>query len=471
MPEMSDAAPSPAAPFLGTPTEEIRHFLTEHPGTKTVEAFIFDLCGLAMGKRYPVEDLAKLYEDGLQMCAAACLLDVTGNSADPLGHGFSDGDPDADAVAIPGTLAPVPWARRPTAQVMLRLVRADEARTPVWFEPRETLRRVTADFQEALGLTPVVAVELEFFLTDLAREEEGGGPIPPTSTVTGRPHRANQVYGMLKLEEFDPILAAIEDACAAQGVPATAASAEYAPGQFELNLRHVADPVLAADHACLLRRIVKSVARKMGYDATFMSKPYPKQSGSGLHIHLSLADGGGINRFDETVDPEETALRQAVAGLQATMGEAMALFAPNVNAYRRFAPDQFVPVTTDWGYDNRSVAFRVPSGRGAARRIEHRVAGADANPYLVMAAVLAGVRHGIENGLTPSSEAATGNAGAEMDEGLPFRLWRALDALEGADILPRYMGGDFLKAYHAVKAAEFEDFMSEPSPREYDWYL
>ena len=275
---------------------------------------------------------------------------------------------------------------------------------------------------------------------------------------------------MGKLEEFDPILAAIEEACAAQDVPATAASAEYAPGQFELNLRHVADPVLAADHACLLRRIVKSVARSKGYDATFMSKPYPEQSGSGLHIHLSLQDADGANRFDETVEPDETTLRHALGGLRATMGEAMALFAPNLNAYRRFAPDQFVPVTTDWAYDNRSAAFRIPSGRGPARRIEHRVAGAEANPYLVMAAVLAGVRHGIENKLDPG-EPATGNAGAAVDEALPLTLWRALDALERAEILPLYFPEGYLTAYHAVKAAEFADFMAEPSPREYDWYL
>ncbi|MEQ8604086.1 MAG: glutamine synthetase family protein [Marivibrio sp.] len=461
MPEASAPPPSP--------DEEIRAFLAAHPDTKTIEAFIFDLCGVAMGKRYPVEDLAALYSDGLQMCAAACLLDVTGNSADPLGHGFSDGDPDADAIAIPGTLKPVPWARRPTGQVMLRLVRPEVARTPVWFEPREILSRLVQRFETDLSLKPVAAVELEFFLIDPRRTEDGS-PQPPLSPVTGKPHTANQVYGMGKLEEFDSVLAAIEEACAAQGVPATAASAEYAPGQFELNLRHVSDAVLAADHACLLRRIVKSVARSEGYDATFMSKPYPDQSGSGLHVHLSLEDESGANVFDETRDPDETVLRRAVAGLQATMGEAVALFAPNLNAYRRFEPDQFTPVTKDWGYDNRSVAFRIPSGRGPARRIEHRVAGAEANPYLVMAAVIAGVRHGIERELSPS-EPATGNAGAAMDESLPLTLWRALEALERAEILPSLIGADYLKAYHAVKSAEFADFMSAPSPREYDWYL
>jgi len=265
-------------------------------------------------------------------------------------------------------------------------------------------------------------------------------------------------------------LAAIQNACAQQGVPAGAASAEYAPGQFEVNLRHVADPVLAADHACLLRRIVKNVARSKGCDATFMSKPYAQESGSGLHIHLSLQDGAGANFFDEGRSGGDARLRHAIGGLQATMAEAMALFAPTINAYRRFAPDQFVPVTRDWSYDNRSTAFRVPAAGGKARRIEHRISGAEANPYLVLAAVLAGVRHGLEGEIDPGPP-ATGNAGATVAEDLPLTLWRALDALKAAKILPRYITPDYLKAYHAVKTAEFDDFMATISPQEYEWYL
>lgn len=148
----------------------------------------------------------------------------------------------------------------------------------------------------------------------------------------------------------------------------------------------------------------------------------------------------------------------------------MAILAPNLNAYRRFAPDQFVPVNTSWGVNNRSVAFRIPAGGGAARRIEHRIAGAEANPYLVMAAVLAGVHHGLVRGLDPSPP-SDGNAGAEADPDMPLRLWTALDRIAQSAVLADYLGPRYPAAYAAIKRSEFEAFLSDVLPREHDWYL
>jgi glutamine synthetase len=273
-----------------------------------------------------------------------------------------------------------------------------------------------------------------------------------------------------KLDEWAPVLAEIDAACIAQGVPAGAATAEYGGGQFEVNLGHVADPVLAADHALLLRRIVKGVAERHGLLATFMSKPFADQSGSGLHIHISLADAKGQNVFDESTRDGDRKLGHAIAGLQATTHDAMAIFAPNLNAYRRFAPNQFVPVNTTWGINNRSVSFRVPAGGGTARRIEHRIAGAEANPYLVMAAVLAGVHHGLARGLTPTPP-STGNAGEAADTAMPLKLWQALDRIEGSAHLADYLGPRYPAAYAAIKRSEFEAFMADVLPREHDWYL
>ena len=152
------------------------------------------------------------------------------------------------------------------------------------------------------------------------------------------------------------------------------------------------------------------------------------------------------------------------------MAEAMAIFAPNINVYRRFQPDVFTPVTRDWGENNRSVAFRLPHAEGAARRLEHRISGAEANPYLVTAAVLAGVHHGLANRLTPT-EKATGNAGAAVDESLPLTLWDALAAWRAAEILPGYFGAPYVEMYAAVKQAEFDAFLEAISAREYAWYL
>ncbi|HSS65095.1 MAG TPA: glutamine synthetase family protein, partial [Gammaproteobacteria bacterium] len=373
---------------------ELHAFLQSHPQTTHLDAFVIDLCGNAIGKRLPRSQMEKLYTAGTPVCAAMQLVDVLGNTSDPMGHGFSDGDPDAFAVPLAGMLAPVPWMGPNRAQVLCEYQSANDRR-PLWYEPRQVLKQVAARFGE-LGIKPVVAVELEFYLIE-ARRHASVSPTPASSPRTRTPESQGKVLSLAKLDEFDGVLSAIERACDAQGIPSTTMISEYGAGQFELNLEHQDDPVRAADHGALLRRVVQGVARSEGMDATFMSKPFSDQSGSGLHIHLSLRDDSGKNLFDPSVKNGEATLGHAVAGLQATMAEAMAIFAPNLNVYRRFKPDQFVPVTTDWGENNRSVAFRLPVHDGESRRLEHRVAGAEANPYLVMAAVLAGVHYGLSN--------------------------------------------------------------------------
>lgn len=447
--------------------EEAKAYLEAHPETIHIDAFIIDLCGRAVGKRYPVDDLAKLFSSGSQLCAATYLLDACGNSVDPLGHGFSDGDPDADSYPVPGTLAPVTWAGGGRGQCMLRLINAGTCE-PVWFEPRVVLEKVVRRFEE-LRLRPVVAVEVEFYLTDAERDERGA-PQLPRSPRTGQRVSSGKVFGLDVLDEFAAPLRAIETAAEAQSLPITTALSEYGAGQFEINLHHRDDPIGAADDAALLRRCVEECARATGFDATFMSKPFAEQSGSGLQINMSVLDERGGNIFDPSSQDGETNLRHAIAGLQATLAEAFAIFAPSVNASRRFEPNQFTPVTRDWGLNNRSMAFRIPASDAANRRIEHRAAGAEANPYLVMAAVLAGAHYGLKNQLEPT-EIATGNAGADADQSLPFTIWSALDAMAAAKILPDYLGEDYIEAYVAVKRGEFDTFMGEILPREYDWYL
>lgn len=447
---------------------EVAAFLKQNPDIRYVDGIMFDLCGLPLGKRYPVQDLEKLYDVGLTMCASVTLLDASGNTSDPLGYGVSDGDPDAVALPVPGTLSRVPWAKTPTAQVLVDMVHPG-SRDPIPFNPREILRRVAGRFQE-LALTPVIALELEFYLIDLNRSADGE-PLPVPSPLTGRPVTGKRVYSTETLEEFDTVLTEISDACAMQGVPATVVSTEFAPGQFEVNLNHVTDPVQAADHACLLRRTVRAVARANGMDATFLSKPFADESGSGLHVHSSFLNDDGQNIFHDELDDGERRIRAAIAGMQVCMFQSMAVFAPNLNAFRRFAPDLFVPVTTDWGYDNRSLAFRIPSARGQGKRIEHRVAGADANPYLALACVLAAAHHGLSNDLSPTSPPNLGNAGEQVDPQMPLTVWDSLAALKEAPILEAYLGRDYLEMYRTVKENEFADLLGTPLPREFEWYL
>lgn len=446
---------------------ELETFLENNPDTTHIDAFIIDLCGSAIGKRLPRSQAESLFTTGTPACAAMQLLDVLGNTADPMGHGFSDGDPDAFVRPIAGMLAPAPWNGPGYAQVLCELRGAGDGQ-PLWYDPRNILQGVVDRFTE-LGLRPVAAAELEFYLLQAARSDSGA-PVPAASPRSGATETQGRVLSLDKLDEFSGVLSAIEASCAAQAIPTTTMISEYGAGQFEINLAHQDDPVRAADHAALLRRVVQAVARTQAMDASFMSKPFAAQSGSGMHIHLSLENASGENIFDSSGDQGDILLGHAVAGLQATMAESMAIFAPNINVYRRFKPDQYVPVTRDWGENNRSVAFRLPIGEGRNRRIEHRVAGAEANPYLAMAAVLAGAHYGLSNALDPGNK-HTGNAGAAIDASLPLTPWDAFRAIEAAEILPEYFGADYPKIYAEVKLAEFDAFMAETFSREFDWYL
>ncbi len=449
------------------PLEEL---LSEHPGIQYIDACYPDLSCVFRGKRFPVAQAQKLFQSGMMSPGGTFLLAVNGDCMDPDGMGVSDGDPDEVAKPIEGTLVTCPWAQLPTAQVMLSL----ESLTgePYYFEPRNVLSRVIEKFNN-LELTPVVAFELEFYLLDCNRDESGGIQVP-VGPLTGVRTGTTQVYSMDDVEEFALYIDDVISGCAQQGILTGAISGEYAPGQFEINLQHSDQLLKAADQCMMFRRVVTSTARRHGYQATFMAKPWEEQSGSGLHLHLSLLDKQGRNVFDgggEYGSPEcgSALLYQAIAGLQNAMADSMGIFAPNINSYQRFAPNMYVPVSTDWGFENRSVALRIPKSHGAARRIEHRISGADANPYLVLAALLSGVHDGIEH-QRQASPPAQGNAGEELDPNLPFEPEKAFAQCQQSSLLQHYFGKRYIHAYGSCKLREIEEFR-ERKISQADWYL
>jgi glutamine synthetase len=445
---------------------EAAEFMRLYPETGALDAILADLSGVVRGKRYPIAELGKVMQSGFAIPGSIFMLDTQGESHDPDGIGFSDGDPDCLVKVIPGSLKPVPWAQRPLAQVMVTLEEADG--TPYYYEPRNVLRRVVERL-DALGLTPVVAFELEFYLIDHKRRP-GGAPQPPISPATGRRDEGTQVYGMKTLDAFAEILDDMTRACAIQDVPTGAVTAEYAAGQFEINLEHIDDPLQAADDCVLFKRIIQGVAQKHGMQATFMAKPYLERAGSGMHMHVSLLDKAGVNVFDGGEAIASDTLLHAIGGVLEVLPESMAFLAPNVNSYRRFLPDIFVPTQRSWGFENRSVALRVPAGGGDARRIEHRMSGADANPYLALATLLAGIHKGITEKTDPG-EPWDGNAAEEYDQTLPFRPRRAIERLSETCGLSDYFGADYLRAYAACKETELNRFESQISPLEYSWFL
>lgn len=445
---------------------ELAAFLDAHPEVDHVDACLVDVCGIIRGKRYPRGDLEKLFRSGLQFPFSTYYLDVTGHCADPCGRGISDGDPDGLCLALPGTLVPTPWVGPSAAQVLVTMIEGDGR--PARVEPRNVAAAVLERLR-ALDLTPTTAFELEFFLIDESADREGR-PRPPISPLTGLRDESTQVYGVEEVHGFADLFGDVERAAAAQHVPASVTTAEFAPGQYEINLRHVDAPLKAADHCALLRHMVKGVARRRGVRATFMPKPFPERAGNGMHVHMSLRDAAGHNVFDDGSPAGSETLRHAIGGLLVTMADAMAVFAPGINSYRRFGPRLYVPVTKSWGVDNRSVAVRIPAGPPASRRFEHRVAGADANPYLVLAVLLAGIHHGITQRIDPGP-VWSGSACEEMDEDIPFDMPRALARLRASDVLRDYLGEDYVALYCATKEAELASFLDEITPREYLWYL
>jgi glutamine synthetase len=424
--------------------------------------------GILRGKRVEIGDLRQVYDKGLLLPGSMFALDALGGTMQSTGLGFDEGDADRPCLPVPGSLHPCPWLGPEVAQLQVQMFEHDGR--PFFGDPRHLLGSLVARLR-ARGLNPVVAVELEFYLVDRQRTPQGHAQ-PPASPLTGRREYRTQINSMIDLDSVSPILREIVDTCRAQDVPGGTALSEYGPSQWEVNLRHVADAQAACDHAIRLKRIVKGVALRHGVEATFMAKPYRDMAGSGTHVHVSLVREDGTNAFASKGETDNPLLRQAVAGLLATMPDAMAVFAPNANSYRRLRPEAYVPLHPTWASNNRGVAVRVPLSGPEDRRIEHRVAGADANPYLFTAAVLAGMLHGIEEGLEPPPP-LSGNAYTQpLDVGpLPTDWAEAVRRFGASGVLRRHFGDAFVDLYATLKRGEIEDFASYVSPLEYAWYL
>ena len=444
---------------------EWAQLLAKHPDIRFVDAFVTDLNGVERGKRIDRASADKIWSAGMPLPGSMFALDVLGATVQATGLGFDDGDADRPCRPVAGTLVPVPWDPL-LAQLQLSMFEPDGR--AFFGDPRHVLARVLEKFQR-LNLTPVVAIEYEFYFVDKARSADGQ-PQPPPLPLTTRREFRTQINSMSDLNEYSTLLSAIDGACQQQRVPASSALAEYGPGQFEINLHHQADALRACDEAMRFKRIVKCVARTHGCDATFLAKPYRDMAGSGLHIHVSVLDAGGRNIF-ACDDPGENAdLRHAVAGLLATLADGMAICAPGPNSYRRFVRESYVPMMPSWSINNRGSAIRIPMSDAANKRIEHRLAGADANPYLVMAWVLAGIHYGLSRAVEPPP-VLQGNAYETQGEPLPTHWPLAIEKFRGSDLAREYLGKPFSKLFATVKRAELEDFNSYVTPLEVAWFM
>ncbi len=445
-------------------SSEAQRFLEAHPDIEAVQIVITDAGGVARGKNLAREELAALYAHGRNVAGSILGLDLRGEDVEETGLVWSAGDADKTCWPVAGTLKPAPWLARPTGQLLMTMHEADGS--PAVADPRHALARVVERLA-ADGYRPVVAVEMEFYLV----ETDGSGIRPATGLVTGERATRHDAYGLGKLDEMSPLFDEVYHAARLQSLPARTLMSEYAPGQFEVTLEHRADALAAADDAIQWKRLVRGVAARHGRVATFMAKPFGHLAGSGMHVHVSLAGPGGDNLFASKDPRGNPLLAQAIGGLKASLPEAMALFAPNANSYRRFRRLSYAPVAATWGVNNRSVGFRIPSGPPMSRHVEHRIAGADANPYLAVAAVLAGMHHGIAHRLEPGPPVTGNGYDLPADADLPLDWNAALARTGRSTLLKEYLGEEFVDVFMAIKRAECERFNSEPTELDYAWYL
>lgn len=450
----------------GSDIAEAEDFLAAHPEIEAFDIVLHDANGIGRGKIIRRHELTGLYKGGRHLPISILGLDIVGEDVHETGLIWDQGDGDLRAWPIPGTLKALHGTNPPRGELLMSMYHLDGAE--MTSDPRHALKRqVTA--MAAEGLHPAGAFELEFFLLD---PDQSQGVRPAAAVLDGRRSDWTEVYSVDHLHGMEPLFTDIYRAAETMGIKAETVISEYAPGQYELTLHYRTDVMQAADDLIRLKRIVRMQARRHGVTACFMAKPIEKYAGSGMHFHVSLSDGAGRNVFAEEVEGRWTdTIRHAIGGLRATMGESMLVFAPHANSWRRFANQSYAPVSPSWGVNNRSVALRIPAGEVKARRIEHRPAGVDANPYLVGATILAGIRHGLAHRIDPGSE--TQGNGYEGGDDLPMPGdWReAIRAAQESDFLKDALGPDMHRTFTAIKAAEYQRVARWIADVDYALYL
>ncbi|WP_132241996.1 glutamine synthetase family protein [Primorskyibacter sedentarius] len=435
----------------------MKNYLRKHPEVRTIRVAAADLNGQPRGKRVPSRFADKVVEDGTRFPMSVLNLDIWGEDIDDSPLVFESGDADGILKPTERGFMPMPWLEAPTALLPIWMYR--EGGKPYEGDPRHALRAVVERYKK-LGLTPVVAMEMEFFLID----DSGRNLQVPISPRSGKRRKAAETLSIRALDQFDTFFTDLYDGCEAMDIPADTAISEAGLGQFEINLMHCDDALRAADDAWLFKILVKGLARRYGFAASFMAKPYEDYAGSGLHTHFSVLDENGDNIFDDGGAKGTDMLRHAVGGCLAGMHDSALIFAPHANSYDRLVPGSHAPSAICWAYENRTSAIRIPSGPPAARRIEHRVAGGDVNPYLLLTAILGAALVGIEDKIEPCAP-ITGNAYTQDLPHIPADWGAAIDAFEASTFIPRIFSPELIRNLVLTKKQE-RHYMAELSPSE-----
>lgn len=435
-----------------------QHAITE------VECLVPDMSGIPRGKILPAQKFLGSFTDrGLRIPESIFIQTISGDYPDDEDvTSPANGDvylrPDASTIRL------VPWYEEATAAVIADCVYADDE--PVDISPRQVLRRVLKLYEER-GWRPIVAPELEFYLVKTNTDPDY--PLEPPIGRSGRPETARQSYGVDAVNEFDPLFEDVYEYCEKQDIDIDTLTHEAGAAQMEINFNH-ADALDLADQVFLFKRTVRQTALRHKVYATFMAKPMQNEPGSAMHIHQSLVDRVTGENLFATPDGQDTELFLShIAGLQKYLPAAMPLLAPNINSYRRLLRHSDAPINVQWGRDNRTTGLRVPLSGAPARRVENRLAGADANPYLAIAASLAAGYLGMVEHLEPN-DPVEGSA-YELAHTLPRHLSDALYKLSRSRALKQVLGERFVAAFNAVKQAEYDAYLRVISSWEREFLL
>lgn len=441
--------------------QEYEAYCAAHGRPERIELMLCDINAVLRGKWLPGDAIGKLEKGAVRLPYSTYAPAIMGNEVEATGLGIVVGDPDGVLVPVPGTLKPVPWMPGNVAQLQVEMLTPEGEASPI--SPREILKAMLARFA-ARGWRPVVATELEFYILR-PRERGDDPPVPPARTPMA------QNYDLEVVARQEAILTEILAACETQGLETDTLIAEYGPGQFEVNFHHTDDVLRAAETAVFFRRLVRGIVARHGMEATFMAKPYAEAPGNGMHVHCSVLDAEGRNVF--TPDTPGTGpsplLKQAVAGVLDTMADLQAIFAPHMNSYRRFQPMSFAPSSPDWGLDNRAAGVRLPETEGPGARLEHRISGADVNPYLVLTAILGGILHGIET--DPDLPLPIDDPAADPAQPLGHDWFDAVERFAASDHAAEVFGETYRHVYAAVKQDEVQTLTGLITPVEYRYYL
>ena len=450
---------------IATPSEDL--FMASDKASPYLELLLVGMNGDLRGKRIPVEKQQKVWDGAVRLPTSTQSLDIWGHDNDEItGLSMTIGDPDGNCIPDARSLAPMPWAPEGSVQVLSTMHEFDGR--PSFMDPRGILAAMLKRYEER-GLTPVVATELEFYVVEDDWRETGRPRPPARLSYAGDPN-GFQLYDMRAVDALDDYLQALRHWAALQGLPADATTAEFGPGQFEINLLHRADALAAADDCIYLKRIAEQAAKKHGLKATCMAKPYSDHAGSGLHVHASVIDRDGNNVLDAR-GGDPLRLKSVTAGMLKTMRDAQLVFAPFANSYRRFQPDSFAPVDIDWGFGHRGTAVRIPDKDGPAARVEHRVGGADANPYLLLTAILGGMLLGLDETLEPGPATEPGTERPAGTGRLTHDFLTAVEDFSASPFIRDVFGERYQKLYGDTKRKEAITHLRTVSDFDYRTYL